>query len=205
MQRRHVRLLLIAAVVLLVGAAAVRLYNRMKAGDVVQVESLADSALPELLQRLRNFHRVVTRDGHKLLEVSAKEASFFRETSAVEIIEPKVVFFDKGARVGEISGGRGTLVIDEGSLSSVEMTGWVRLEFVQFEIRADGAFYDREADLVITHGKATLRSDEFEVHGTGMTVDLKGESLRITDGVNMRVFRSRNAAREPSEPKETLG
>jgi LPS export ABC transporter protein LptC len=204
MQSRRTRLLLTAAVVALLGAAAVQLVNRFKAGDVVTVESLADSALPELLQRLRNFHRVVTRDGHKLLEVSAKEASFFRETSAVEIIEPKVVFFDKGERVGEISGGRGTMVVDEGNVSSVEVTGGVRLAFVQFEIRADGAFYDREADLVITHGQATLRSDEFEVSGTGMTVDLKGESLRISEGVNMRVFRSKSAY-APGEAKETLG
>jgi len=204
MRSQRVTLLLIALVVMLVGAAAVRLVARLSVDDVVNVESLADSALPELLQRLRNFHRVVTRDGHKLIEVSAKEASFFRDTSAVEIVEPKVVFFDKGTRVGEISGGRGTLIVEEGNVRSVEVTEGVRLQFVQFEIRADGAFYDREANVVITHGVATLRSDEFEVSGTGMTVDLKGESLRITDGVNMRVFRSRNASHAPGGAKEKL-
>jgi LPS export ABC transporter protein LptC len=187
---RALRVALIAAVVIATTAVVVRISGRFSVDDIVNVETLSDEALPELLQRLRDFHRVVTRDGKKLLEVSAKEASFFRDTSAVEIIAPSVRFFDEGEQVGEISGGRGTLVLDDGAVSSVEVTEGVRLAFVQFEITADGAFYDREADLVITQGRATLKSDEFEVSGKGMTVDLAAETLRISDGVAMKVFRT---------------
>jgi len=107
----------------------------------------------------------------------------------VEIIEPNVSFFEHGQRVGEISGGRGTLVLDDGQVSSVEVTDGVHLAFVNFEIRADSAFYDRVAKVVVTHGRASLKSDQFEVSGTGMTVDLGAETLRIADGVDMRFFR----------------
>jgi LPS export ABC transporter protein LptC len=196
---RALRVALIAAVVVAASAVVLRVAGRFSVEDIVSVETLSDEALPELLQRIRDFHRVVTRDGKKLLEVSAKEASFFRDTSAVEIVAPSVRFFDQGEQVGEISGGRGTLVLDDGAVTSVEVTGGVRLAFVQFEITAEGAFYDREADRVITHGKATLRSDEFEVSGTGMTVDLGAETLAISDGVAMRVFRTGRAReRAPS-------
>jgi LPS export ABC transporter protein LptC len=184
--------LLFIVVVLLGAAVAVpllRLAGRVSLHELA-VESLEDAALPELLQRLRDFHRVVTRDGQKVLEISAKEASFFRDTSAVEIVAPKVLFFDKGEQVGEISGGKGNMMLNEGNVSSVEVTGGVRLAFVQFEITAEDVAYDREARIVTARGPATMRSDEFEVTGTGMTVDLGEQILRIPGGVRMQVYRT---------------
>ena len=201
MRRAHLRLLLIAVTVAVLALVVVRVRNRFSVSDI-RVETLADEALPDLLQRLRDFHRVVTRNGQKVLEVSAKEASYFRDTSAVEIVEPSVVFFDRGAKVGEISGGRGTMVLDNGEVSSVEVTEGVHLAFVNFEIRADSAFYDRVAQVVVTHGRAVLRSDQFEVTGSGMTVDLGAETLRIVDGVDMKVFHSARASHAPEARRE---
>jgi len=85
-------------------------------------------------------------------------------------------------------------VLDDGQVASVEVTEGVHLAFVNFEIRADSAFYDRVAKVVVTHGRASLKSDQFEVTGTGMTVDLGGETLKIADGVDMRFFRAGKAA-----------
>jgi LPS export ABC transporter protein LptC len=193
MSHPRLRLLLIATVVLVASAVVVRVAGRISVDDLVEIETLSDEALPDLLQRIRDFHRVVTRNGEKLLEVSAKEASYFRDTSAVEIVEPRVVFFDRGEQVGEIAGGRGTLLLDDGDVATVEVVNGVHLQFVKFDIRADSAFYDRHAKVVVTHGSATLSSDEFEVSGTGMTVDLGAETLRITDGVDMKFFRADHA------------
>jgi LPS export ABC transporter protein LptC len=202
MRRPRLRLLLIAVTTLAVAVVLIRLVSRIRVDDLVRVETLADEALPELLQRIRDFHRVVTRNGQKVLEISAQEASYFRDTSAVEIVQPSVLFFDRGEKVGEISGGRGTLVLDEGEVSSVEVTEGVHLSFVNFQIEADSAFYDRVAKIVVTHGRAVLRSDQFEVSGTGMTVDLGAETLRIVDGVDMRVFRSARAPVVENAPGE---
>ena len=194
MRRTRLGLLLVAVVAAVVSYVLIRLADRLSVKDFVRVETLSDEALPDLLQRLRDFHRVVTRNGEKVLEVSAKEASYFRDTAAVEIVEPTVLFFEHGQRVGEISGGRGSLVLDDGQVSSVEVTDGVRLAFVNFDIRADSAFYDRVAKVVVTHGRASLRSDQFEVTGTGMTVDLGAQTLRIADGVDMSFFRTPHPA-----------
>lgn len=197
------RILLFVVIVVAAAAASMpvlRMAGRVSFRDLA-VESLKDEALPELLQRLRDFHRVVTRDGQKLLEVSAKEASFFRDTSVIEIIEPKVLFFDKGEQVGEISGGHGSMVVDDGNVASVEVSGGVKLAFVKFEISAEDVFYDREAKVVTAHGAAMLRSDEFKVSGTGMIVDLGAQTLRVPNGVRMDVFRTTTSPRKPA-PKE---
>lgn len=190
MRRSHLRLLLIAITASAACLVLIRIADRLSVKDLVRVENLSDAALPDLLQRIRDFHRVVTRNGEKVLEVSAKEASYFRDTSLIEIIEPRVAFFERGQKVGEISGGRGSLALDDGEVSSVEVTDGVYLAFVNFEIRADSAFYDRVAKVVVTHGRATLKSDQFVVTGAGMTVDLGEETLRIADGVDMKFFRS---------------
>ena len=202
MRLPRLRLLLIALTACAVCVVLLRLADRLSVKDLVRVENLSDAALPDLLQRLRDFHRVVTRNGEKVLEVSAKEASYFRDTAAVEIIEPSVLFFERGRRVGEISGGRGTLVLDDGQVSSVEVTDGVHLAFVNFEIRADSAFYDRVGKVVVTHGRASLKSDQFEVTGSGMTVDLGGETLRIADGVDMKFFRAARVSEKTSRRGE---
>ena len=41
------------------------------------VSRLTADNLPKLLQRIRDFRRVITRDGLTVLEVSAKKADFF--------------------------------------------------------------------------------------------------------------------------------
>jgi len=196
---------ILLSVLLVIAAAgisipALELVGRMSIHDLA-VESLRDEALPELLQRLRDFHRVVTRDGQKVLEISAKEASYFRDSSVVAIVAPKVEFFDKGERVGEISGGRGSMVVNNGNLLSVEVTGRVRLSFVQFEIDTENVFYNREAGMVVINGPATLKSDQFAVSGTGMTLDLGAQVLRIPEAVHMRVFRTAKPRGTPA-PKE---
>jgi LPS export ABC transporter protein LptC len=189
MGRRTLLFVLLAITAAGISISALKLVGRMSLRTLA-VESLSDEALPELLQRLRDFHRVVTRNGEKVLEISAKEASFFRDSSAVQIVAPRVAFFDKGEQVGEISGGAGSMVVDNGNLLSVEVTDGVKLSFVQFEITTDDVFYNREAGVVVIRGPATLKSDQFAVTGTGMTLDLGEQMLKIPESVRMRVFRA---------------
>ena len=91
MRRPRLRLLLIAVTALTAAVVLVRFAGRLRVDDLVRVETLADEALPELLQRIRDFHRVVTRNGEKVLEISASEASYFRDTSAVEIVTTRTI------------------------------------------------------------------------------------------------------------------
>jgi hypothetical protein len=88
------------------------------------------------------------------------------------------VFFDTGQRVGEIAGGRGTSC---STRPGVVGRGHRRrhLAFVNFEIRADSAFYDRVAKVVVTHGRAVADArTSSRSRGTGMTVDLGAETLQ---------------------------
>lgn len=185
MKRSTLRALLIAAVVISVPLVFLRARDRPRLDELIDVSRLDGKALPELLQRIRDFHRVVTRDGKKLLEVSATEASYFRDSSGIQVLEPSLIFFNDGERVGQISGDRGLLTLSGNDVESVKMTGDVALVLVQFEIRADSLTYERARNQIVADGPAVIRSPEVEVAGTGMTLDLASRTLRVDSAVDM--------------------
>lgn len=189
MKRKHLRALLLA----IVGAGFVLAFvgrtHRNSLEQVVDVDRLRGKALPELLQRIRDFRRVVTRNGEKLLEVSATEAAYFRDDTAVVITDPNLVFYADGQKVGAIAGRRGRLIMDGNSVETVELTGAVTLSLVQFEIEAESLSYQREANTVTTDGPATVRSPEVELSGTGMVFDLNNKTLQIDADVKMKLHK----------------
>lgn len=196
MSRHSLRMLLVGALLI-----AAPLYFLQRSSDRVSLENVLDvsrltgTALPDLLQRIRQFHRVVTRDGKKLLEVSAKEAAYFRDDTAVQILEPRLVFFDEGVEVGSITGDRGRLVLDGNDVDKVELTGAVRLVLTQFEIRAETITYERRNNRIVAAGAALVQSDEVVLKGASMKFDLAAKSLTVDESVDMTLRRSRVSSR----------
>ncbi len=156
-------------------------------GDVFDVPGLGEQVIPELLQRIRDFHRVVTRRGEKILEISAREASYYRDRSAIEIIEPSLVFFHQGERVGAIQAEKGTLVIENTELASADLAGRVRLELTKFAITADSMRYDRRQEQIQARGVTEVRSPELELKGRDMLFDLRAQKLTVDSGVSMQL------------------
>ena len=184
MSRRVWRYLL-AAVLALAIAGVVLSIRRGSVPELLQPSFLASQALPELLQRIRNFHRVITREGRKVLEVSATEASYFKNDKAVEIVEPKVVFYEGGERVGEVSAAKGRLYLDGTDVQSVEVTGGVLFEIGRMSIRTEKLTYDKATNHIRAEGEARVEAAELGLTGTDMTVDMLERSVVIGSGVKM--------------------
>jgi LPS export ABC transporter protein LptC len=188
-KRSHLRALLLIAVV--VGTAMLFLgeRHRPRLDELIDISRLSAKSLPHLLQRIRDFRRVVMRDGKKVLEVSASEASYYRDRTAVEIINPRVAFFSEGDTVASLSGKKGILVMDGDDVASVELSQGVLLELLQFDISAQRMVYARVRRTVVAEGNAEIRSPEVELKGKAMTVDLAGKSLTVEGSVDMTLRR----------------
>ena len=132
MSRRLLRPALLGMTI--IGIAALFLRSGPGAGLDRALDLPASGRLPELMQRVRSFNRVVTRGGKRLLEVSAQEASYFRGDRAVAVVEPRIAFYDEGQPVGSLQGNTGKLYLDGNELRSVEMDGGVRLKLEQFTL-----------------------------------------------------------------------
>ncbi len=189
MKRSHLRALLLVAVVLGTPLLFLGERQRPRLDEVIDISRLDGKGLPHLLQRIRDFRRIVTRDGNKILEVSASEASYYRDRTAVEIVDPRIAFFSEGDAVASLTGKRGVLVMDGSDIASVEMSGGVVLELLQFDVRAQRIVYARARKTVVAEGKAEIHSPEVDLQGNGMTVDLVHKSLTVEGSVDMTLRR----------------
>ncbi len=187
MNRRHLRVVVALVTILSIGAVVTTFIRSAKIGDVWDLAVLTADNLPELLQRIRNFHRVVTRDGQKLLEVSAEEAAYYKNQKAVIIQRPRVVFFDKGEPVVTIEGVEGRLYLDGSDVQAVELDGDVILQLEQFRIQASNLAYDHTSEEVRVRGKMELTSPEMELSGTDLVIDMVERRLTMQEDVRMVV------------------
>jgi LPS export ABC transporter protein LptC len=185
MRRLYVRIVFIAAIASGIALIFLNTSPQVDLNKVLDISRLQPEHLPELLQRIRDFHRIVTRDGKKLLEVSAKEASYFRNEKAIEILEPKLVFYDEGRRVGAITGGRGYLLMDGNKVESVELSGQAEFQLMQFVVKAESIEYHKATDQVVTSGPTEVTSDEIELKGHNLTFDLSARTLNVNADVDM--------------------
>jgi LPS export ABC transporter protein LptC len=192
--RRVWRWLLGAVLVVAVGGVALSIRNS-GVPDLLEPSFLATQALPELLQRIRNFHRVITREGRKVLEVSAREASYYKNDKAIEILEPKVVFYEGGERVGEVSAAKGRLYLEGTEVQSVEVSGNVLFEIGRLRVMTETLDYDRATNHIRAPGKARVEAAELSLSGTDLGVDMLERSVVIASGVKMTLHPKAEAAR----------
>jgi len=185
MRRLYVRLVFVAAIASGIALIFLNTAPRVDLDKVLDISRLQPEHLPELLQRIRDFHRIVTRDGEKLLEVSAKEASYFRDQKAVEIVEPKLIFYHEGSRVGAISGGHGYLLMDGNEVESVKFNGNVEFQLSQFTVRAEAIQYLKTDNQIVTIGITEVHSPEIDLKGRDLTFDLATKSLNVDADVDM--------------------
>lgn len=185
MSRRAWRFLLAATLVLALVGLGLSISRRAAVDELVDSSFLATKVLPELLQRIRNFHRVITREGRKVLEVSAREASYFKNDAAIEILEPKVVFYEDGERAGEVSADRGRLYLKNTEVLSVEVQDNVLFEIGRLKVRTDELTYDRSTDLIHAPGQASVEAAEITLSGTDLTVNMVERSVVIGSKVSM--------------------
>lgn len=185
MSRRAWRYLLATTLVLTLAGLGLSLSRRAGGPGLLEPSFLASNVLPELLQRIRNFHRVITREGRKVLEVSATEASYFKNDKAIEILEPKVVFYEGGERAGEVSADKGRLYLEGTEVLSVEVSGNVLFEIGRLKLMTDTLTYDRATNKIHAPGMARVVAAELSLTGTDMTVDMLEKSVVIGSGASM--------------------
>ncbi len=185
MSRRVWRIVLGIALFAAFATVALNLEKRGSLESMLDPSRFALENLPELLQRIRNFDRVITREGRKIIEVSAKEASYFKNDRAVEVVEPKVVFYEKGEVAGQVSAERGRLYLDGTDVQAVEVLGTVLFELGRLRLTAENLSYDRTANHIMVRGTARIDAAELTVSGTDLSIDMLERSGVMNGNVHM--------------------
>lgn len=156
--------------------------QRQRDHDVAQT---ALDLLPQVAQRIQDFHRVKTQDGRKVWEIAAREAQYFEDEHEVEVREPLVRLFLKDGRAVGLSGHNGRVSLDGRELRDVEVTGGIEVQFADYVVRTERARYTRSTDRISSPQPVEIMGRDLNLRGDRMEVDVSAQRLRLFRNVSM--------------------
>ena len=141
--------------------------------------------LPDVAQRIQNFHRVQVRDGRKVWEIAATEARYFEEEHRVVVRDPVLRLYLPDGRAVGVRGDEGTVSLEGKELRSVELSGGIEVTLTDYTVTTDYARYDRSTDRIIAPGMVHISGQDVDARGERMEVDVGAQRLRLSSDVHM--------------------
>ncbi len=182
--RRWVVALLVFVLMIGAGLLARGYWNQSKVELALDVIEL----LPDVAQRIQDFHRVKIDNGRKVWEVSAKEARYFEDDGVVAVQDPTVsVFFEEGRTVA-LRGRSGKVILQGTDVDRVEVEGDIDAQLDEYSLTTDLAYYEAGTDHIRVPGSFRVEGKQLEFDGEAMEIDLVKQRLRVTDQVRMTLW-----------------
>jgi LPS export ABC transporter protein LptC len=183
--KSRVRLLVILSAILLLVALAGLVGRALWQQGQARLAQQAIELLPEVAQRIQDFHRVFVRDGRKVWEIAAREARYFEDEQRVVVRGPMVEFYlDDGRSVG-LKGEEGVVSLEGKDVRQVELSGGIEVRLAEYTVWADYARYDRDHDRIEAPGAVRISGAELDVAAEGLQVDVEAQKMRLTRDVRM--------------------
>jgi len=179
------RALVIALIVALVSAGVGLLVREYWARGQSAVDGEAIGIVPNVAQRIQDFHRVKVDKGRKVWEVSAREARYHDDRGVVIVNEPVVSFFAKDGREISLRGEEGKVALSARELRSVEMTGDIVVRLGDYALRTRSARYERLRGMIVAPGPVEISGGSLEARSDRMEIDIDHHILRLRDDVHV--------------------
>jgi LPS export ABC transporter protein LptC len=184
MHTRLRRFVIVTVVLLLVGGGTVLVRTLWRQREAALEQQLLD-LLPEVAQRIQDFHRVKVEDGRKVWEVAAREAQYYEAEGVVVVYEPLVSFYGKDGREVGLRGREGKVFLGGHDLDRVELNGDIRVSFGDYAFATETARYERSGDHIVAPGAVEITGRDFAIHGAQLRIHVP--SQRLTLGADVRM------------------
>ena len=153
--------------------------------EQTEADRLSDQDGSEL--QLRDFRRVGAKDGRKLWEVSAKDASYFAGEGITQVNDVSVVFHREDNSKLYLKSKAARLQLATEGFGKADFEGDIKVDVDdRISVRTDAATYDEVAREVLAPGDVAITGQGYFIEGTGMTMDVDEESLLIRNNVRSR-------------------
>ena len=186
--RTRLRLLVVAVLLVVLGAGAWLLARNAVARRQAELRRVTVELLPNVAQRIENFHRVKVDNGRKVWEVSAREAQYLEADGVVVVQSPQVSVFLKDGRTVTLQGRAGKVYLKERELQRVELEGEIEVGLGEYTMRTDHARYEADDDRIIAPGAVEISGDNLEIHGEQMEVSVTAQRLKLTRQIDMTLW-----------------
>ena len=188
MRRKRLRAALLIVVAAALGGIGYLVSHNVSTHKARTLADLGKDFLPEVAQRIQNFHRVKVENGRMAWEIVARDARFFEHENQIVVIEPKVTFYLKeDGRAAHLTGEQGRITLSGQEVQAITIHGTVTLLLDDLEMHTEEATYDRARDLITAPGTVTLHGKTLDVRGQGMEVDVGPQHVRLLRDVETTV------------------
>lgn len=182
--RKYLRVTLVAAVLLALGAVAALVGRSLWQQHQMEILQQTLKMLPGVSQHIRNFRQVKMKDGRKVWEVAASDARYFDDNDSIVVHGPVLSWYlEDGRRIG-LEGDEGRIQLDKGDVARVELDGNIQVFLAGYEVRAERAVYDRSTDLITVPGAVQITGRALEVRGRDMEVNIDNQQLSLRENVS---------------------
>jgi LPS export ABC transporter protein LptC len=144
--------------------------------------------LPNVAQRIQNFHRVKVENGRKVWEVSAREAQYLESEEVVVVDGPVVEVFLKDGRTVALRGAGGKVFLKARELQRVEVEGDIDVQLGEYTLHTDAARYEAERGVIIAPGEVRIAGAGFELHGERMEINVADQQLVVSERVQTTLW-----------------
>jgi LPS export ABC transporter protein LptC len=186
--RNRLRLLVVVLLVGALGAGGWLLARDFEARRRADIKRATVELLPNVAQRIQNFHRVKVEDGRKVWEVSAREAQYLETEEVVVVVEPVVAVFLKDGRTVSLKGKDGKVFLKDRELQAVDLEGDIDAQFGDYALRTDRARYEADRDVILAPGTVRITGEGFDLNGERMEVLVAEQHLTLTQRVSMTLW-----------------
>jgi LPS export ABC transporter protein LptC len=185
--RARVRRLVVACLVLLaLGLATALVATRVLRGRMEEeLRRQAIDILPQVAQRIRDFHRVKVDRGRKVWEVSAREAQYHDEEKRIAVTDPVVSLFTEDGREVAVRGREANVFLTGHDLQAIELVGDIHVKFGDYALRTEHARYERNPGVILAPGSVEITGTQLDLHGDQLELDLASERLLLHENVRM--------------------
>lgn len=163
-----------------------------------RTHTLADLGdfLPQAAQRIQNFRRAKVEKGRTVWEITADDAQYFEDESAIVVVQPMLrVFLREDGRAVTVRGAEGRLTLDGRELAAVTLRGGVTVQLDDLELQTAEATYDHARDLITSPGEVTVHGRTVDLRGRGMEVSVGPQQVRLLGDVHTVLRSDADAAR----------
>jgi LPS export ABC transporter protein LptC len=185
--RKHLRLTIIALVVLLLGGIGALLARSLWQQHRRDVARVGLDFLPGVSQHIQDFHRMKVQDGRKVWEVAAEDAQYREEDEKVIVRGAALQLFLKDGRSFGLKGADGQILLAGREIMRVDLTGAIQATFADYVMRTERASYDHQQRIISTPGAVEISGRALQLRGDSMTVDVHAERLTLQHHVSMRI------------------
>lgn len=186
--RTRLRWLVVALLVVVLAAGAWLLQRSFVARRRADQARTIVDVLPNVAQRIQNFHRVKVDNGRKVWEVSAREAQYVESEEVVVVVAPVVEVFLSDDRTMALRGAGGKVFLRERELQRVELDGDIEIQLGEYALHTDAARYEAERGVVVAPGLVRITGAGFELRGEHMEVDVAAQHLVLSARVQTTLW-----------------